>query len=249
MAGKLIIKSAADLNKMLKESPAKKSSKASNPKKKKLKILTAEDFKKKLGLRKLSISEVKKDFKLKDTDLFNAKGREISEIREEMKSKGAIVAFNSINCKNNHTYRDRSNRCIICDRDSLGFQNNYSSDGYFYVAGSIKSQVLKVGITKNIENRTRSLKGYAGIGDWVILYSCFVSRKGELEYLVKKELKNFIFPLKYFKDGKYQSAQEVFRCEFFKIESVFQNIIQTRKIKIGYIMEKKEILDKYQFKK
>ena len=107
--------------------------------------------------------------KLDISMFFDANGKPISHVREEMKTKKKIFAFNSTPCQaNNHTTRSISGHCIECDTSDISFTLRHYNLGFVYIAGSIRGQLIKVGYTNNVENRAKSLNvsNLGGVNDW-----------------------------------------------------------------------------------
>ena len=105
---------------------------------------------------------------------YDAYGQPNRVYKPIMKKTGKVVAFNVTPCGNAaHTLRNRSGHCIQCNSAYLAFQNRSDSPGIVYVAKTNKGKVIKVGFSKSVEIRSKSLNrtAYGGFNDWQIIAS------------------------------------------------------------------------------
>jgi hypothetical protein len=82
--------------------------------------------------------------------------------------------------------------------------------------GSQEKKVLKVGSTNNIENRVNTLnfENYASINDWklILYYKC--NDMGLIEAEAHNKLQKFQVEKTYIKNGRAQTAYEIFDCNY-----------------------------------
>ena len=83
--------------------------------------------------------------------------------------------------KMGHTLRSLAGDCIQCNTHVIAFTNRYFDTGFIYVSISSSKELLKIGCTKNVENRTSGLNNlsYGGINDWKIIYYDELKKKQE----------------------------------------------------------------------
>ena len=133
--------------------------------------------------------------------LFDAKGQIISQIKDEMKTKQKVFAYNAKPCsRGNHTLRDRYNHCVICNPAYITFAKRATVVGYIYIAGSIKQKLIKVGMTTENPG-TRQIKlnsrKIGDTNDWIMLKAIKCNETNKVELRIHKELS------KYKADGYY----------------------------------------------
>jgi hypothetical protein len=198
-----------------------------------------------------TLGEFIKRHKLDKSMLFDANKNQISSVYGQMKKLGKQFAYNTIPCYQGHTYRDRKNHCLICETSRITFQLRNSSEGFVYIAGSVRKRMMKIGVTDKVFNRESSLNksGYADTDDWKILYWFYSEKIGEIENEVKSKLKvhNTLVPfLKYSKEHKI--AEEVFFCGFDRIFTALKEVIHENDVAISQELLKSDHISFYQFR-
>jgi hypothetical protein len=100
----------------------------------------------------------------------------------------------------------------------IAYWKRHHAPGYVYIVGSSSARLLKIGATKNIEQRKLTLAQarYGGAGDWAMLFYTKVKNAGEVEGSAQRSLKEFQIVRAYKKDGRDQNAQELFETSFGK---------------------------------
>lgn len=147
--------------------------------------------------------------------VMDAKGLSGKALREKMDSLCFQLAMNVAPCKKSgHRLRTRYSHCVMCDPTKLRYQNRFSEEAFLYIAKPQASErLVKVGITTNINERTKSLSGYGGYRTWEVVYSKSFPNAGRVEHLVQAELAKHRVIKAYVRDGRQQNAQELFECK------------------------------------
>lgn len=182
---------------------------------------------------------------------FDANGNTISYIKEEMKSKNKIFAFNSTACQsNNHTTRSISGHCIECDTARIAFTLRHYNLGEVYIAGSIKGELIKVGYTNNVEKRAKSLvaSNIGGVNDWKIIFHIYVMNAGMIEQQIQSELEPYLTELQYYNDSHLQMSKEIFKCSFSKAKNTVIQVVENLEIEIIRMKEETRFIDDYNFR-
>lgn len=151
-------------------------------------------------------------------ETFDASGMTRSQYDPIMKEEGKIIAYNLNPCVNGHTMRDRKGHCPQCNSACLGYLRRSDAGGVVYVAGSIKGQVIKVGYSKSVEVRAKSLirTSYGELKDWKMLFAIQSAKAGKIEEHVKSKLKCYSEVLSYRHDKGMQDGTEMYRCSYKK---------------------------------
>tara|TARA_Y100001949_G_scaffold145713_1_gene129040 strand:- start:42387 stop:43268 length:882 start_codon:yes stop_codon:yes gene_type:complete len=149
------------------------------------------------------------------SSVFDASGMGKSDYRAAMKELGKTVAIGVTPCKKgNHTMRTRSGHCIQCNPASIAFQKRHSTDGFVYVACSLRLSVIKVGLANDVKERMKSLNklNYAGASDWECVYWVKTINAGKVEFDAHGSLVNYAAPKVYQRDGRDVHCLETFSC-------------------------------------
>jgi T5orf172 domain len=86
-----------------------------------------------------------------------------------------------------------------------------------YIAGSIQTKLLKIGISNNVEQRAITAQYDDGCGsapDWKILFHAKVAKKGEVEATALRSLNAYKVVRPYVKNGAHQEAAELLKAPF-----------------------------------
>jgi hypothetical protein len=120
--------------------------------------------------------------------------------------------------KADHRLRTRGGHCAQCNTKMIAYWKRHHSPGYVYIVGSSSARLLKIGVTKNIEQRKLTLaqSTYGGADDWEMLFYTKVKNAGEVEQRAQRSLKDFQIVKTYKKEGSDQKAQELFETSFGK---------------------------------
>lgn len=174
------------------------------------------------------------------------------EFQDYMKEEGFYFAYNVNPCaRGGHTIRDRHRHCIVCDTSNIRFQLRPDEEGDVYIVGSKMGNLLKIGCTKNVDNRIESLNRtrYADFNDWVVLYYCSIKSAGRIEELVHNSLKEYaISGIVYYHASRNIVAHELFRCGFTKAINTLLKVLRENKIEIIKSNQLSVGLDCYEYK-
>ena len=149
-------------------------------------------------------------------DVFDGRHYTNKQAAEEAKRLGKRLVLGTPCNKGSHRLRTRAGHCVQCDTKKIAYEERYSKDGYVYIAGSLKGRIIKIGTTKNVENRRTALvaESYGGFSDWELLMSVKVSEAGRVEQEALRDLSGFKFDQNYSKNGKSQKAYELLSCTY-----------------------------------
>ena len=143
-----------------------------------------------------------------------------------------------------HTMRTRKGACLQCNTAHIAFGRRFSSNGFVYIVGSLKNEVIKVGLTNDPSNRADTLNRdeYGGGYDWKLLYYAKVPSAGRVEFDAQKHLRDYAAPLTYISHGVETHCLETFRCNYLRAISAIRDVS-------GDIYEEEETgSKKYEFK-
>jgi len=156
-------------------------------------------------------------------DLFNAKGLSVSCVKDEMKQKDFLFAFNTTPCQFGHTIRDRNSHCIVCDTSNISFMKRSRHTGFLYIAGSIIKNYIKIGMTTEaIDKRLAKLnsKKVGNTNDWVVLKMIKCHKVNSIEFEIHKELERYKVEGEIYGDNIESS--EIFRCKYEKANEIIE---------------------------
>ena len=165
------------------------------------------------------------------SEVFDCGGGSVRHFKTVMEKLGKTIAINATPCyAHGHRIRTRANHCIQCNTRNYGFQKQYLSGGWIYIASSHSQHVQKIGLTKHPEERDDRLNvtGYGGIIDWKIQYCLQVKiRAGELECQVHKALSEYRVYRSYHFCGVDVACQEIFNCGYEIARRVLEDSAQS----------------------
>jgi hypothetical protein len=167
--------------------------------------------------------------------VFNAEGLSKSEYRLIMKELNKFIAYNVSPCQQErHTMRTRSGHCCQCNTASIGFQKRNDSAGIVYIAGSKFGELIKIGFTKAVQIRAKSLNqsNYAGYNDWEILFAIKSENAGRIETKANSLLRRYAFSNEYEHDNHWQDSHETYRCSYSKAKEFIERAYSTEKYHI-----------------
>lgn len=139
------------------------------------------------------------------------------EIAKEM-GKGLFIGAR---CgKHGIRIRTRSNHCILCNKQGLRHQRDWSRKAFVYIAGSLSGRLIKIGNSEDCTQRMVLLRreGYGGCRDWSLLKLIEVTGAGEVESLAKNALAEFSVSKRYYKGDATggQGTIELYACSYSK---------------------------------
>lgn len=153
--------------------------------------------------------------KIAVSDVFDAFGLTTSEWQRAMNETGQGFAVRTTPCNSEgHTLRTHANHCIECNTASIAFYRRSRATGYVYIAGSLSTKRVKVGMTTDLRQRVVMLNiyKYGGASDWEMLAHVKTSRAGECEFNTHSKLARHAAAATYVKAGKQLDCYEIFEC-------------------------------------
>lgn len=147
-------------------------------------------------------------------DVYDGRAESQVERGEHAKAAGKSIVLATA-CMRGHRLRTLHGHCVQCDTSKLAFQKRFSTAGHIYIAGSLSSELIKIGFTTDPDQRDRSLlfETYGGASDWALLYSANVDDAGRVEDMARRRLKPFrVIPESV--EGVPQPADEVLKTTF-----------------------------------
>lgn len=168
---------------------------------------------------KLTTAEMKflASINLSEADVLMAEAGSREERRASAKRENKQLLIGSRCQKGGHRLRTWNHHCIQCSPAGLAFQGRWKMPGCVYIAVSEKTRRVKIGGAKSIARRESTLRNqsYGGASDWVMVGHVQVDEYGRVEAGAHKLLEKYWdADASYFKDGKQQSAIEVFTCSY-----------------------------------
>lgn len=154
-------------------------------------------------------------------------GMPATTARLVMKEHGKRFSYGGAPCrKGGHTLKTRRGHCIQCRPSSIAFMNRYEDEGFIYIAGSRSQRLLKIGTSRDHDQRLKMLNGcgYAGATDWAMLYLLRTKEAGRIEQLAHTKLRAYQAVRSYWRDGKMIACRETFRCPFSIAQYVLSDI-------------------------
>ncbi len=91
-------------------------------------------------------------------DVFDARGMSGDVWKQLIREEGKTIALGTACGRGGHRLRTRAGHCVQCDPKKLAFQARHSADQYVYIAGSLSTQLIKIGTCMNIPQRERQLR-------------------------------------------------------------------------------------------
>ena len=184
--------------------------------------------------------------------MFDASGLTRRRYHDLMKLEDKYFAYGVVPCKNGHSLRTRSGDCIQCFPASIRFQMRYFEVAYVYIAGSKQLKLIKIGSSKDPENRIyiANLDGheYAGASDWRLLFSMYVRQAGKIETDVHSQLRPFQRQISFCRNGTKQTATECYSCSYQKAYfNLYLSLIGAGIFEGPASEGRQDILDQYAF--
>jgi hypothetical protein len=169
------------------------------------------------------------------SSLFDATGMATWFWQSRMKELGFGFAFGTKACKRGgHTLRTRKNHCIQCNPQSISHYKRYRQNGYVYIAGSLTTKRIKVGMTTDLVERKKQLNiyRYGGASDWDVLATAWTERAGEVENNTQRLLRPHSISASYVKAGEAITCNEIFSCKFGIARDALELSLGDTKLKI-----------------
>lgn len=145
-----------------------------------------------------------------------------------LKETGHLLAWGVTPCqKYGHRLRNAHGKCVMCHPSALAFSKRHYEPGYVYVAYSASLKRVKIGSTKNQDDRVSQLNMHnlGGFNDWTIHKSVYCVKAGQIESTVQKKLAKFQIDTLYgSKDG---CCRETFKCGLRTAINTLRDVIST----------------------
>lgn len=161
------------------------------------------------------------------SEVFDATGIPKKKYQALMRQAKKHIAIGVSPCaKADHTMRTRSGHCIQCNPANIAFQLRSDADGTIYLAGSQSEELLKIGFSKNINNREYQINTnfYGGANDWEMIFWIEVDQAGTIEIDIHKVMHKFSVPGTYFSNNVEIDCYELYKCN----ASVARNAIKSQ---------------------
>ncbi len=160
------------------------------------------------------------------SSVFDASGLKRREYSEIMRGEDKDFAYGVTECLNGHTLRNRSGGCIQCRTSRIAFQMRHRRSSYVYIAGSLASQLIKIGSSNEPNNRIyiANLDGYANSSDWQPLFQIHVQQAGRIESDIQSKLRPYQRRINFVRNGSEQVATECFACSY---EQAYSKLVTT----------------------
>jgi hypothetical protein len=148
-------------------------------------------------------------------DVYDGRAEAQRERGEHAKAAGKSIVLATA-CMRGHRLRTRHGHCVQCDTSKLAFQKKFSTAGTVYIAGSLTSELIRIGFSIDLDQRDRKLlfEASGGASDWALLYSANVDDGGRIEDLARKRLKAFRVAVDDVKEADAPDAPDLFRTTF-----------------------------------
>ena len=127
---------------------------------------------------------------------------------------GKFLVFAKDKCARKHNLKTTSGHCPQCSPSVLAFGRRQHTEGFIFVAYSKSAGATKVGITEDMELRTKTINvGDPGKRtDWTILFSANCKEMGLVEREVHKALAEYSLKGNYL-DDRDPANDDLFKCE------------------------------------
>lgn len=204
----------------------------------------------------LQLSEKEKAFLLhhgvSPDDVFDATGIKTKDYKIMMKQLEKHVAIGVTPCREaGHTMRSSAGRCLGCNHQDFQFIRAHYMNAFIYVAASPVKKVLKVGCTKDIEDRGKTLNAntakYGGSNDWIIVYYARCNNAGKVESEIHGRLSDYSTSGEYVKSGKVVACYELFSCSYKIVKEIIERIKADTKYDFTNEYEMENAVDLFNF--
>lgn len=148
------------------------------------------------------------------------------ELKEAMHNSDTIFAVWTNKCNNWHYIKTRSWHCPVCNTERIAHTlRNTKREAYVYVVASIKWELIKIGFTRDLDDRLFHLNkdSYWWFNDWSFLYYANYKNAWEVELELHSILKDYNFWLVYIHYGKKIRCYELFKCSYKKIKATIDS--------------------------
>ena len=160
--------------------------------------------------------------------IFDIFGMSKKEYKNAMMSVDKIIGVGGNPCrKSRHTLKMLSGHCPECNPQHVEFTMRWFDKNFVYIAYSKKSNLVKVGVTKNCKKRENSLRetNYGNSNHWKIFKCKYVEKAGEVENKIHKSLSKHKVFRRFLKNGKVVHSSETFDCDLNHAFEKFTDIV------------------------
>lgn len=148
--------------------------------------------------------------------LFDASGMTRQVYQGEMEKLEQRYAFGVSQCKRGHeSIRTRAGHCIQCNTAGIAFDSRFRESAWVYVAASRKTQRVKIGLSKDLDDRLSKINEYVygGADDWRFICFANVANAGRVEFTAQDAIAQHRIDAVYQRAGRIQRCLEVFTCD------------------------------------
>lgn len=160
---------------------------------------------------------------ISESDVFDATGLSSKDWKKQIREAGLYFAFGTVPCaKAGHTLRERYGHCIECETKYIAFCTRKRTKARVYIAGSLKTQQIKVGLATDIDGRLNNLRfqSYGSADDWQMLAATKpVADAGKIEEAAQAKLDRFRTVGYSDRSGTAQASKEAFCCTYLQARS------------------------------
>lgn len=125
-----------------------------------------------------------------------------------------------------HRLFTRSNNCCMCNPATIAFQLRHTQEGWVYLAYSDWLGAVKVGCTRDLDDRISQLnvQGYGGARDWLVYEQMYVSEMGKVEADIIAAMPGEPISANYSHRFSGERCKEVFETSLRNGRQVFRKI-------------------------
>ena len=180
--------------------------------------------------QKLSSDQIEflKKYRIDPSEIFDATGMRQSRYKEAMQITGQHFAIGVTPCKTSgHTIRTKYGHCVQCKPDKISYMKRHSESAYVYIAHSTSQQLIKVGVTTQLQERLENLnwERYGQATDWKILAVAQVDEAGKIENQVHQKLHAYRHSSTSIRADQEIVCYELFRCSFAQAKTALISVL------------------------
>ena len=148
--------------------------------------------------------------------VYDATGMQRRDYQQVMRDLDLWVAYGVTPCgAGGHALRTRAGHCVQCkNAENLIYLRRFDEAGEVYVAKSMRSLLVKVGLSKNASERIGQLNNYqyAGHSDWTYVWHVEAAKAGRVESQAHNSLVRFAKLSTSLHGGHPTECRELFSC-------------------------------------
>ena len=165
---------------------------------------------------------------LSSKDVYNGGSLLPRDYVPKAEAAGKFLIYSRTTCPRKHHLKTLSGHCPQCSPSVLALERRDRTEGYIFVARSKKGELTRVGVTEDLQLRTRTLNvnDPRKITDWEILYSAPCREIGLAEREAHKELA--VYSLKGgVLDARTAASKDLFRCDPAVAITVVKTVVES----------------------